>query len=155
MTELISACETPRVSSLEKSCSAHNYSRSEACAVFDIFFFLTRGTSKSRGRCAPRSPRPRPSAAGRRRGASGRRTRRPRAPRRRCRGRRRPLRSVRSGGEFAAGLGCLADAKCVSGQQEEGRGSEQSSGAGGAAAGRAECKCVCSGERQRARMGTG
>ena len=57
VTELISACKAPRVSSSEKSCSAHILFiadlRRARCLTF--FFFLSRGTSKSRGHFPPPS----------------------------------------------------------------------------------------------------
>lgn len=58
VTELISACKAPRVSSSEKSCSAHILFiadlRRARCLTFS--FFLGRGTSKSRGPPSPPHP---------------------------------------------------------------------------------------------------
>nr|XP_015092799.1 engulfment and cell motility protein 1 isoform X1 [Vicugna pacos] len=123
--ELISACKSPRVSSSEKSCSAHilfiAVLRRAPCLTFSSF--LSRGTSKSRGH--PHCPRKRAVGRDTRAPAGGERAKHacPGAGAGGGRGH-----SAASAGEESSRLisGCLADAKCVSGQQEEGRGSESS-----------------------------
>ncbi|XP_067602831.1 engulfment and cell motility protein 1 isoform X2 [Pseudorca crassidens] len=103
-------------------CTHIIYSRTEAYTVFDIFFFLSRGTSKSRGHPHPPG---KVQWAGVRAPAGGGRANHA------CPG----AGAGGDGGHSAASAreeisrlisGCLADAKCVSGQQEEGRGSESS-----------------------------
>lgn len=122
VTELISDCKTRFVSSSEKSCSVHTiYSRAEVCILCDIPLFLSIRTSKTRRHRALVTLQ-----GGGKQCGGGKQTRQPRVSARRCRGRRRQLRSVCPGGEFAAARGMLLDARCVSGQQEEGRGSESS-----------------------------
>lgn len=122
VTELISDCKTRFVSSSEKSCSVHTiYSRAEVCTLCDFPLFLSIRTSRSRRHRALDTVQ-----GGGQQCGGGKQTRQPRVSARRCRGRRRQLRSVCPGGEFAAARGMLLDARCVSGQQEEGRGSESS-----------------------------
>lgn len=103
-------------------CTHIIYSRTEAYTVFDIFFFLSRGTSKSRGHPHPPG---KVQWTGVRAPAGGERVNHA------CPG----AGAGGDGGHSAASAreeisrlisGCLADAKCVSGQQEEGRGSESS-----------------------------
>lgn len=90
----------------------------------DTVFVLSKGTSESRGHSSPRRPRRR--TGGRHRARAGGDGAHHACPRRRCRGA--GGRSAASAREESSRLisGCLADAKCVSGQQEEGRGSESS-----------------------------
>ncbi|XP_054092973.2 engulfment and cell motility protein 1 isoform X2 [Callithrix jacchus] len=103
-------------------CTHIIYSRSEACMVFDISVFLSRGTSKSRGH---RPPPGKVQWAGTRVRAQGERADHE------CPGAGAGgggCNSAASAREGSSRLisGSLADAKCVSGQQEEGRGSESS-----------------------------